>query len=155
MVFCEAGSTVFQGYSKSTHATGTARPLKRDGGIDHLDAIHGGLVDQHDHPGRGLLSQDHRQHALGQTGSVKVLTFQEAREPFIAAFKLLALGEDAGDGSEVQSAVAETDAPGQVEESASQTGKVLAHRAAEVGEVRIDDLPDGGKKVLFLIHLYK
>src|SRR6266699_3823583 len=49
-------------------------------------------VDQHDHPGRGLLSQDHRQHALGQTGSVKVLTFQEAREPFIAAFKLLALG---------------------------------------------------------------
>src|SRR5437870_3378480 len=50
-------------------------PLKRDGGIDHLDAIHGGLVDQHDHPGRGLLSQDHRQHALGQAGSVKVLTF--------------------------------------------------------------------------------
>ena len=55
----------------------------------------------------------------------------------------------------MQSAVAEADAPGQVEESASQTGKVLAHRAAEVGEVSIDELPDGGKKVFLLIHLYK
>ena len=37
----------------------------------------------------------------------------------------------------MQSAVAETDVPGQVEESASQTGEVLAHRVAEVGEVSI------------------
>ncbi|PYU67885.1 MAG: hypothetical protein DMG49_17465 [Acidobacteria bacterium] len=48
----------------------------------------------------------------------------------------------------MQSAVAETDAPGQVEESASQTGEVLAHRAAEAGEVSIDELPDSGKQVL-------
>src|SRR5438034_2535655 len=78
MVFCEGGS-IFKVHPRDRHGS----PLKRDGSIDHLDAIHGGLVDQHDHPGRGLLSQDHRQHALGQTGSVKVLTFQEAREPFI------------------------------------------------------------------------
>jgi len=42
-----------------------------------------------------------------------------------------------------------------LEEGASQTGEVLAHGAAEAGEVRIDELPDGERKVRFLIHLYK
>jgi hypothetical protein len=37
----------------------------------------------------------------------------------------------------------------------SQTVEVLAHGAAEAGEVRIDEQPDSGRKVRFLIHLYK
>src|SRR6516164_7275267 len=32
----------------------------------------------------GFLPQNDSQHAFGQAGSVKVLTFQEARQPFIA-----------------------------------------------------------------------
>ena len=87
MVFCEGGS-IFKVHPRDRHGS----PLKRDGGIDHLDAIHGGLVDQHDHPTWRFVPQDHRQYALGQAGSIKVLTFEEPREPFIAAFKLLALG---------------------------------------------------------------
>ena len=55
----------------------------------------------------------------------------------------------------MQPAVAEAHAPGQLEEGASQTAEVLAHGAAEVGEVSIDELLDGGKKICFVIHLYK
>ena len=52
----------------------------------------------------------------------------------------------------MQSAVAETDALGQVEESASQTGEVLAHRAAKTGKVRLDEGTDGGVEFAVLLH---
>lgn len=54
----------------------------------------------------------------------------------------------------MQSAVTEADAPGQLEGGARQTGEILAHWEAEAGEVSINELPDGGKKIFFVIHLY-
>ena len=66
-----------------------------------------------------------------------------------------ALGEDAGDGSEMQPAIAKADAQSQLEEGTSQPGEVLADRAAKAGEVRIDELSDCEKKIRLVIHLYK
>jgi hypothetical protein len=54
----------------------------------------------------------------------------------------------------MQPAIAKADAQSQLEEGTSQPGEVLADRAAEAGEVSIDQLSDCGKKVCVLIHLY-
>jgi len=54
----------------------------------------------------------------------------------------------------VQPAVAEAGAPGQLEEGASQAGEAFFRTVRRIPE-SIDELPNGGKDVGFLIHLCK
>ena len=53
----------------------------------------------------------------------------------------------------MQPAVAEAGAPGQLEEGASQAGEAFFSTVRQIQE-SIDELPNGGKEVGFLIHLY-
>ena len=137
-----------------SHRHGTA--LKGDGRTDHLHAIHGGLIDQHDDPRRRLLPQHQSQHGLGQTGGIEVRALQEAGKPFIAALELDALGQDASHGGEVQPPVPEADAEGQPQEGTSQAREIFAHGATQPAEVGLDEPGDGEEKVgFFPIHSYK
>jgi hypothetical protein len=73
-----------------------------------------------------------------------VRALQKPSEPFIAAFELDFLWQDASDGGEMESAIAKADAQGQPEEGTGQTGEVIAYGAAKAGEVGFDQGAIGG-----------
>jgi hypothetical protein len=135
-----------------SHGHGTSG--QRDRRVDHLRAVHGSLIDEHDNPGRRLSAYNQSQHAFGQAGRVEAFTLQKAREPLVAALELAGLGQGASHRGHIQVAITEADVEGQVEESGGETSRIFAHGAAQEGKVslhqRADDIVES--RVVFHYH---
>src|SRR5947207_5995398 len=80
-------------------------------------------------------------------------SLQKARKPLITAFEVHPLGQDTGDGGEMQTSIAKAHTQREPQEGTGQPGEVLSDGTTKLREIRLDQSADGGGK--FLIHLYK